>query len=698
MGRTLSQGIYRFGPFELSVEAAELRKNGIHLRLQDQPFHILCTLLEHPGALVTRDQLRQQLWPEGTFVDFEHGLNTAIKKIRDVLGDDADMPRYIETIPRKGYRFLAPVDQSTVQAIPGEPPAPQPRWRSPKPLLIVAAVVVVGIALFIFQRLAHPPYLRISTTRQLTFTGNVLPISTIETDGRRVYYFKWYDAHLYSVPVGGGAESSYATRLVQPVILHISPDGSTLLVKENTGPSGENAARIWLQPTNGGPARPLGDIEADFAAWSPDSKAIAFAQHNAIYLTENEGATYHRLLDTPGNVSWIRWSPDGQRLRFTILDSKTRVSSIWEARRDSKRGPFAMKMGGPMNTCCGIWTRDGRNFLFQEFRDQRTDYWVATEKWLPFRSEKPYPFSGGGVEIKAATASPLENTLFTVAHESAALTFKFDLTRRQLTPFLPEFSVEVPDFSPDGRWMAVCQTHTRQSILWRARSDGSEWLQLTDPKLEVNFPRYSLDGKRIAMMAKWPDQPWKIYWVSAEGGALHELKVPITSQADPTWMPDNQSILFGQPPRYFAEPDIPRAIYIHNLQTESLSKVPGSEGWFSPRLSPDGRNLLALSIDEHKLGMYDLTTAQWRVLLENSQKQIGAPFWSRDGKWAYVNYYGRNGSVWRIRVPDGVAEEVLSFSEAIASPECFAWNTAPDGAIMIDCFRPNSNIFALRYE
>ena len=106
---------YRFGPFELSVDPAELRKSGVHLKLQDQPFHILCALLEHPGELVTREQLRLQLWPEGTFVDFEHGLNTAIKKIRDVLGDDADTPRYIETIARKGYRFLAPLNQDTVR-------------------------------------------------------------------------------------------------------------------------------------------------------------------------------------------------------------------------------------------------------------------------------------------------------------------------------------------------------------------------------------------------------------------------------------------------------------------------------------------------------------------------------------------------------------------------------------------------------
>ena len=418
MERTVSQGIYRFGPFELLVEATELRKNGVRLKLQDQPFHILCTLLEHPGELVTREQLRQQLWPEGTFVDFEHGLNTAIKKIRDVLSDDSDTPRYIETIPRKGYRFLAPLNQNITQTVKEALPSPRPRWRLRTPTLIVVAVVLIVVAIFILRRVSYPPYLRISATRQLTFTGDVAPNSTIETDGRRVYYFKWYDSHLYSVPVGGGAESSYATRFVQPVILHISPDGSILLVKENTRPNLGIADRIWLLPTNGGPARPLGDIEADFAAWSPDGKAIAFSRKRAIYLTEDEGTSYHRLLDAPGSVLWIRWSPDGQHLRFTVFDSETVVSSTWEARRDGKRGPVLIKLGGLMNTCCGIWTRDGEHFLFRELRDERNYYWIAGEKWLPFQSGKPFPLGGGGAEILAATASPLENTLLTVAHES----------------------------------------------------------------------------------------------------------------------------------------------------------------------------------------------------------------------------------------------------------------------------------------
>jgi Tol biopolymer transport system component len=299
--------------------------------------------------------------------------------------------------------------------------------------------------------------------------------------------------------------------------------------------------------------------------------------------------------------------------------------------------------------------------------------------------------------MMVATISPLEDTLFVVGREASRMVFKFDLARRQLRPLLPEASIQDPDFSPDGKWMVFCEVHTRESVLWRARSDGSEWLQLTDRKLDVNHARFSHDGKRIAVMAKWPDQPWKVYWVSAGGGALHELKVPVTSQADPIWTRDDQSIIFGQPPRFFAEPDSPRAIYVHNLQTGSTSKLPGTEGWFSPRLAPDGRRLLALTIDEHKLVLYDLATAQWRILLEDLEKRIGSPSWSPDGNWAYANIYAKNGFVFRIRVRDGRTEEVLRFGKMIASPDCYAWSGL-EGALLVSCARPNSNIYALRYE
>src|SRR6202166_4101183 len=112
----------RFGAFELDVQAGVLRKNGVRIRCQEQPLQILAALAERPGELVTREELRRRVWPQDTFVDFDHALNTAIKKIRAALNDDADSPRYIETVPRRGYRLIAPLEQESTSSLALAPP------------------------------------------------------------------------------------------------------------------------------------------------------------------------------------------------------------------------------------------------------------------------------------------------------------------------------------------------------------------------------------------------------------------------------------------------------------------------------------------------------------------------------------------------------------------------------------------------
>src|SRR5579864_5230843 len=107
----LSAGMMRCGVFEIDLKTFELRKHGMRLKLAEQPFQILAILLEKPGQLVTRDQIRARLWPEDTFVDFDHGLNNAMMRVREALGDSSENPRFIETLPRRGYRFIAPVEQ-----------------------------------------------------------------------------------------------------------------------------------------------------------------------------------------------------------------------------------------------------------------------------------------------------------------------------------------------------------------------------------------------------------------------------------------------------------------------------------------------------------------------------------------------------------------------------------------------------------
>lgn len=153
--------IARFGVFELDLAAGELRKNGAKLRLQEQPFQVLALLLERAGDVVTREELRQKLWPADTFVDFDHSLNTAVNKLREVLGDSASSPRYIETQARRGYRFIAPVQndlatasgQNSTSALHPELEVPIPRRGLTRGLFALVQVMYLIFYVVALSRL-----------------------------------------------------------------------------------------------------------------------------------------------------------------------------------------------------------------------------------------------------------------------------------------------------------------------------------------------------------------------------------------------------------------------------------------------------------------------------------------------------------------------------------------------------------------
>jgi eukaryotic-like serine/threonine-protein kinase len=171
----------RFGAFEVDSRSGEVYKHGIRLKLQDQPYQVLALLLEHPGDVVTRENLREKLWPADTFVDFDNGLNGAIKKLRDVLGDSADAPRYIETLPRRGYRFIAPVSggDGTATGTSGGPHAAQPS----QPRKLVVAVAVVMLAAGIAGGIAW----RSRQTRRLTDKDTIVMADFVNSTGDPVF-------------------------------------------------------------------------------------------------------------------------------------------------------------------------------------------------------------------------------------------------------------------------------------------------------------------------------------------------------------------------------------------------------------------------------------------------------------------------------------------------------------------------------
>ncbi|MGB7589604.1 MAG: winged helix-turn-helix domain-containing protein, partial [Terriglobia bacterium] len=145
--------LLRFGVFEVDLRTGELRKQGLKVKLQGQPFQVLAMLLERPGELVTREEIREKLWPEDTFIDFEHSVNNSIKRLREALGDDPAAPRFIETLPRHGYRFIAPVEGGAMQELPL--PTTGPRAVRESPLrrhwaFAVASGLVVAVVAVLF--------------------------------------------------------------------------------------------------------------------------------------------------------------------------------------------------------------------------------------------------------------------------------------------------------------------------------------------------------------------------------------------------------------------------------------------------------------------------------------------------------------------------------------------------------------------
>src|SRR4051794_18189900 len=132
----------RFGAFEVDVASGELRKQGLRIRLQEQPFAVLAALLERPGEVVTREELIRLLWPDGTVVDFDRGLNAAVTRLRQALSDSAESPRYVETVARRGYRFIGMVDTPAPVEVPSPLPTPKRQRRWP----VAAAIAVAGLA------------------------------------------------------------------------------------------------------------------------------------------------------------------------------------------------------------------------------------------------------------------------------------------------------------------------------------------------------------------------------------------------------------------------------------------------------------------------------------------------------------------------------------------------------------------------
>lgn len=655
------QSVIRFEDFELDAHNYRLRRLGEDLKLERLPLELLVLLASRPGVLVTRDEIVEKLWGSGIHLDTENAINTAIRKIRVVLGDAPAAPRFVQTITGKGYRFIARTEPS-YPSIATAAPAPEAEPAVPGHRLIPTrwAVLLGGAALLIALVAAafvgsDRGSLQVSDYAQITNDGQP-KIGPILCDGLRLYFAEGSQNQraLMQAGMSGGETTPLADSLDTPRLMDIAPNRSDLLM--SLGEASQSA--LWLMSIPEKRVRRIGDLRAEDATWSPDGREIIYVKGTDVYRVLSDGTGGTKIASFSGVPSWPRWSPDGSRIRLTITDQITGSSSLWEVPLTTG-APHPLLPGWSQQSseCCGSWTPDGRYFLFQAARDGKTEVYCMPDSrsWFSF-SRSPVRLTSGQIHSLAPRVSPTGNKLFVIGQQLRGELVHYDKRSGEFVPYLHGISAEFVDFSKDGNWVTYVSFPDR--TLWRSRMDGSERLQLTTPPVQATMPRWSPDGKRIAYFDAAPGKPWRIDLISADGGKPEPLLEERRNQMDPNWSPDGRAILFSYFPLFERVSRERLGIYVVDVQTRSVKKLPGSDGLWVPRWSPDGTHVVARSADSQSLMLFRFETETWSELARGGY--VVPTYWSDDGRFVYYMRRGVQPALLRVNIANGQTEHVVS--------------------------------------
>ena len=438
----------------------------------------------------------------------------------------------------------------------------------------------------------------------------------------------------------------------------------------------------------------LGNIVSSAASWSADGQTIAFAKGGTLNLARSDGSGTHTILTLDGKPSWIRWSPDAKKLRFTVADLKTGSESLWEAAADGTNPhPLLPGWNNPPSECCGGWTPDGRYFVFQSTQRGRSDIWAIREKGTLWgkSNQAPAHLTLGPMDFLGPVPSKDGKKLFVLGWQRRGELARYDAKSGQFVPFMSGISAESPSFSRDRQWVAYVSIP--EGNPWKSKLDGGERLQLTFLPLTAYEPRWSPDGKKIAFQGIMPGQPWKMYLISSDGGAPEEV---MTGIGDPGWSPDGTSLIFHSGMADFASTS-PRAIQLLDLKTRQVSTIPASEGLYSPRWSPDGRHIAALRVGSETLQIFDVRTKKWGEL---AKIVVGFPLWSWDSKYIYFDSLESVPNLYRVRIVDHNLEKVASLGGIRLAPTLGGILTglAPDDSPLVVRNVGSQEIYALDME
>lgn len=707
---TLTRRVLSFGAFRCDLTARELHKNGIKVKMADQPFRLLAILLERRGEVVTRQELEQELWPGQAELDRADNLNTAIKKVRVALDDEAERPRFIETLPRRGYCFIGHVETgggngygsgkggTTLQEHGSAPLHDEPAtdaihfgkrarlelsaWK----LRVTACCAIAGVAfaLWWFTPLPRPRVRRID---QVSYSAGIdTPVKPV-SDGENVYYIQRAGDHwdLMKTREGEGDGVHVEVPGKSAMVLDVSPDHTKLLVATFQKRDGND--ELWIMPTQGGAATRLGVI-APSAVFSPDGKKIAYANGNTLFMMDADGLHRAKLATLPWALTWLAWSPDSRILRFTVSSPS---NAIWEISPEGKNlHPVSLKPADSVSACCGSWTRGGRYYIFssdqgggqsniwaiREHRSWRRDPWGAVQ--ITF---------GPNSAISPSTADDGRHILYYSGILRQEMQ-RFDLHNREFVPFSGGASQFMASYSRDGRWIAYVDAQT--GALVRSRVDGSDRQELTSSEVTPQFPRWSPDGKWIVFTIAKADDRGGVYIVAAGGGPLQQLSVGKDS-GDPDWSSDGHNLVASRA----VGNDGSRELVIIDLGTKRVQKLTGSDHLTMSRWSPDGRYISATSDDQTELKLFNVASKTWQVISHG--EALGISVWSPDARYLYFqDLLGPGEQLRRYDVSTRTVQTVDDFSDFLKSgvSRCALMAVAPDGSPLVEFNRSGYDLLS----
>jgi serine/threonine protein kinase/Tol biopolymer transport system component len=615
--------------------------------------------------------------------ELERIINKALEKDRDIRCQSAAEVR------ADLKRLRRDTTSGKIEAVAAPASARKSRWLWPA--AIVSAVVAVAAAFAWLSSSPPPP--RVLNTTQLTHDG--IPKGGLGTDGSRLYINESTDAaRIVQASVTGGETSPLPTPFANVVGVGISPDYTQLLVASFVGTGSE--FQIWTLPLPSGAPRRLGDVVAHSITWSPDRHHLMFFNASDIFQANADGTDPRKLTTVSGTPDDPRFSPDGARIRFSIQVPENNSISLWEMRSDGANlHPLLPGWHSLPQECCGVWTSDGRYYFFLS----GSNVWAMREPAGLFRrrSSAPFQLTTGPLTFGNLAPSPDGKRLFVNAIQNRAELVRYDPKSHQFVPFLSGVSAGELDFSRDAQW--VTYVSYPEHALWRSRVDGSDRLQLTYPPVIADLPRWSPDGTRIAYVDIQPGRPWKTFLISGQGGTPQEMLSETHTQADPAWSPDGKKLVFGRTQQTGSTE--PLTIQLVDLATHQVSTIPGSENLFSPRWSPDGQYLAAITADSQKLLLYSFKTQKWSDWI-SEPGSIGFPNWSQDGSYLYYdNTFTDHPTFRRVKVGQTRSELLADLKDLhrYSSAAAGEWSgIAPDGSALFARDLGTSEIYALDLE